>query len=56
MGPSRTNAQGDWSLNLSIPLIPGLSGTTWYTEAYVMSFAAPNGFFFQSNLLTTTLN
>ncbi len=55
-GLPATNAQGDWSLNLSIPLIPGLSGTTWYTEAYVMSFAAPNGFFFQSNLLTTTLN
>ncbi len=55
-GLPATNAQGDWFLNLTIPLIPGLTGITWHTEAYVMSFAAPNGFFFQSNLLSTTLN
>lgn len=54
-GAPWTSASGDWMLNLEVPYLPFLSGATLHVEAYVMSFMAPNMFFWQSNLASTTL-
>ncbi len=54
-GAPWTSASGEWMLNLEVPYLPFLSGLTLHMEAYVMSFMAPNMFFWQSNLASTTL-
>ena len=48
-----TNIFGAW--NLQIPLPPTVSGVTFFTEAYVVSPAAPNGVLYQSNLISLTI-
>ena len=51
-----TDAGGDWSLTLSVPADPALSGLTFYGEAWVEDGSLlPNGLFWQSNLLALTI-
>ena len=51
-----TNSVGDWSFTASIPNDPQIVGWTFYVEAFVVEpLAPPNGLFWQSNLLTVTI-
>ena len=51
-----TDANGNWSLTLTIPNNPALVGATFYGEAFVQDFSLlPNGLFHQSNVLTVTI-
>ena len=59
-GPSLTNpvtdGNGDWSLTLVVPNNPSLVGLTYYSEGYVQDPSLlPNGLFWQTNLLTVTI-
>ncbi|NRA97722.1 MAG: VCBS repeat-containing protein, partial [Planctomycetes bacterium] len=51
-----TDANGNWSIPLSVPNNPALQGLTLYSEAFVQdSGLLPNGLFHQSNVLTVTI-
>ncbi|NRA97327.1 MAG: VCBS repeat-containing protein [Planctomycetes bacterium] len=51
-----TDAGGNWALTLSVPADPGLSGLTFYGEAWVEDGTLlPTGLFWQSNLLALTI-
>lgn len=50
-----TDASGTWALTAAIPTVPDLVGSSFFIEAYVADFGAPNGYFRQSNLLTMTV-
>jgi len=50
-----TDATGFWTLSVALPNDPGLVGLTLHVEAYVADPAASNGLFWQSNLLTATV-
>ena len=61
-GPSlstpSTDSSGSWGLGLVLPNDPALAGLTVYFEAYVIDgapVASPSGLFWQSNLLTVTI-
>ena len=51
-----TDASGSWAVTLSVPADPALSGMTFYGEAWVEDGSLlPTGLFWQSNLLTLTI-
>ena len=53
-----TDANGHWSWTIPIPNDPILQGLTYYGEAFVFDGVfplPPNGIFWQSNLLTVTI-
>ena len=59
-GPSLTNpvtdANGDWSITLTVPNNPSLQGVTYYSEGFVQDPSLlPTGLFWQTNLLTVTI-
>jgi len=53
-----TDANGHWSWTIPIPNDPILQGLTYYGEAFVFGSGLPlppNGIFWQSNLLTVSI-